>query len=114
MYVNHLKKATYFQRFKDGMKRLIPKLRYSSGDPFPPQLDEYYRPLMAATNPHDTKWNHMTMGDSTIEDQHKKSSSIIYNCDQNRVGKCVVPEASLTTPPQPISSSNYQSVYKKK
>ncbi|UXI21231.1 hypothetical protein NH340_JMT07174 [Sarcoptes scabiei] len=34
-----------FEMFKKNLKKLLPRLRYTSGDPFPPNLDVNYRPI---------------------------------------------------------------------
>lgn len=68
------------------MKRVLPKLRPHSGDAYPPKLDPDYKSLEnGSTSEEVTPWS---LGEGEVD---PSPPPIMYNCDENRIGKCVIP-----------------------
>ncbi len=67
------------------MKRILPRLRPHSGDAYPPRLDANYRLPNGSSSAEVTPWS---LGEAEVD---TRPPPMMYRCDENRVGKCVIP-----------------------
>ena len=72
-------------KFKEQMKRILPRLRPHSGDAYPPRLDANYRLPNGSSSAEVTPWS---LGEAEVD---TRPPPMMYRCDENRVGKCVIP-----------------------